>query len=184
MGAELMKDSDVARVRNIGSRHIWRNVDGVPSEFLSANETDNLCIRKGTLTAAERDVINYHFVAPIKMLERLPWPKHPKNVTEYAGGHHERMGGKGYPKGLVRDQMSVPARILGVADIFEALTASDLPYKASMVLSQAMNTMNELKRNGHIDPDVFDIFVNHSVYRRYGEQYLEPEQLDDVHLTL
>ncbi|MBK9442188.1 MAG: GAF domain-containing protein [Comamonadaceae bacterium] len=183
VGSEGMSDAHISRVRQIGSQHQWRNVDGVQTDFLSADEMENLCIRKGTLTTAERDIINYHIVATIKMLERLPWPRHLKNVPEYAGGHHERMDGKGYPKGLSREQMSVQARIMGIADIFEALTASDRPYKPSMKLSQAMDIMNMLKRGGHIDPDLFDVFVKTEVYRRYGEQFLSPEQLDEVRLS-
>jgi len=183
IGGEGMSEADVIRVRQIGSQHQWRNVDGVQTDFLSADEMDNLCIRKGTLTTAERDIINYHIVATIKMLERLPWPRHLKNVPEYAGGHHERMDGKGYPKGLSREQMSVQARIMGIADVFEALTASDRPYKASMKLSQAMDIMNMMKRGGHIDPDLFDVFVQTEVYRRYGEQFLSPDQLDEVRLS-
>ena len=182
VGSEAMSDADVIRVRRIGGQYHWRNVDGVQTDFLSANEMDNLCIRKGTLTTAEREIINHHIVATIKMLERLPWPKHLLNVPEYAGGHHERMDGKGYPKGLSRDQMSVQARIMGIADIFEALTASDRPYKPSMKLSQALDIMNKLKLCGHIDPDLFDVFVESGVYRRYGEQFLRAEQLDEVHL--
>ncbi|MDR3370879.1 HD domain-containing phosphohydrolase [Rhodoferax sp.] len=182
-GGEGMHDADVERVHDIGRRHVWRNVDGVLSDFLSDDEINNLCILRGTLTSAERDTINYHIVATIKMLEKLPWPQHLKNVPEYAGGHHERMDGKGYPKGLTRDQMSVQARIMGIADIFEALTARDRPYKPGMKLSQAMRILQQFKQNGHIDPDVFDVFVQQEVFRRYGEQFLNPEQLDDVSLT-
>ena len=184
VGGEGMKDGDIIRVRQIGSQYQWRNAHGVHTDFLSADEMDNLCIRKGTLTTAERDIINYHIVATIKMLERLPWPKHLKNVPEFAGGHHERMDGKGYPKGLSREQMSVQARIMGIADIFEALTASDRPYKPSMKLSQAMAIMNDMKHGGHIDPELFDVFVKQGVYRRYGEQFLSPSQLDEIHLTV
>ena len=122
------------------------------TEFLTADELENLTIRAGTLTQAERNTINHHIVATIRMLEKLPWPKHLRNVPEYAGGHHERMDGKGYPKGLTRDQMSVQARVMGIADIFEALTASDRPYKPGMKLSQAMGIMHRFKLNGHIDP--------------------------------
>jgi len=183
IGGESMSDADVAQVQRIGHGFKWRNVDAVQSTFLTADEMENLCIRKGTLTAAERDTINYHIVATIKMLERLPWPKHLKHVTEYAGGHHERMDGKGYPKGLSRDQMSVQARIMGIADIFEALTASDRPYKPSMKLSQALAIMNNLKQGGHIDPDLFDVFVKERVYLTYGEQFLAAEQLDAVDLS-
>lgn len=182
-GGEFMQDSKIARIREISAARVWRNVEGLQSDFLTADEIENLCIRKGTLTNAERDIINYHIVATIKMLEKLPWPKHMARVPEYAGGHHERMDGKGYPKGLTRDQMSVPARIMGIADIFEALTASDRPYKPGMKLSQAMRIMNQLKDEGHIDADLFDIFYQQAVYRRYAEHFLDPLQLDQVNLN-
>ncbi len=179
-GGEFMKDADVERVRRLGSGMLWRNTDGVESEFLTADEIENLTIRAGTLTAGERDIINYHIVATIKMLEQLPWPKHLKNVPEYAGGHHERMDGKGYPKGLTREQMSVQARVMGIADIFEALTARDRPYKQGMKLSQAMGIMHKFRVGGHIDPDLFDIFVQEQVYLRYAQQFLDPWQIDEV----
>ena len=179
-GGEAMKDADLQRVRDIGSRRKWRNVDAVETEFLTADEVVNLTIRGGTLTLKERDVINYHIVATIKMLEQLPWPKHLTNVPEYAGGHHERMDGKGYPKGLTREQMSVPARMMGIADIFEALTARDRPYKPGMKLSQAMGIMANFKKNGHIDPDLFDVFVKGKVYLKYAQQFLDPQQIDEV----
>jgi hypothetical protein len=179
-GTESMADEAINRIRDIGAKSTWRNVDGLETEFLSANELENLTIRAGTLTQAERNTINHHIVATIKMLEQLPWPKHLRRVPEYAGGHHERMDGKGYPKGLTRDQMSVQARSMGIADIFEALTASDRPYKPGMKLSQAMNIMHKFKQNGHIDPDLFDIFVKHRIYERYAEQFLNPLQIDAV----
>nr|WP_201740767.1 HD family phosphohydrolase [Rhodoferax sp. TS-BS-61-7] len=179
-GGEFMKDADTERVRQIGTGTLWRNTDGVESDFLTADEIENLTIRAGTLTAGERDTINYHIVATIKMLEQLPWPKHLKNVPEYAGGHHERMDGKGYPKGLTREQMSVQARVMGIADIFEALTARDRPYKQGMKLSQAMGIMHKFRTGGHIDPDLFDIFVQEQVYLRYAEQFLDPWQIDEV----
>ncbi len=179
-GSESMADSDSARVREIGHQHTWRSVNGLETEFLNASEVENLTIRSGTLTLAERNIINHHIVATIKMLEQLPWPKHLRNVPEYAGGHHERMDGKGYPKGLTRDQMSVQARTMGIADIFEALTAKDRPYKPGMKLSQAMGIMYKFKRNGHIDPDLFDIFVNKRVYQDYAEKFLDPWQIDEV----
>ena len=180
LGAEFMKEADLQRVRDIGANTLWRNASGVETEFLSADEIENLTVRAGTLTSAERDTINYHIVATIKMLEQLPWPKHLKNVPEYAGGHHERMDGKGYPKGLTRDQMSVQARVMGIADIFEALTAKDRPYKSGMKLSQAMGIMHKFRTGGHIDPDLFDIFVEQGVYLRYAEKFLDPWQIDEV----
>ena len=181
-GGESMKDDDIQRVRSLGTKRLWRNVDGVEADFLSADEIENLSIKAGTLTGAERNTINHHIVATIKMLEQLPWPKHLRNVPEYAGGHHERMDGKGYPKGLSRDQMSVQARVMGIADIFEALTASDRPYKQGMKLSQAMNIMNKFKWNGHIDGDLFDVFVKQGVYLSYAHKFLDPSQIDEVNM--
>jgi hypothetical protein len=180
LGAESMPEADQQRVRHIGATNVWRNPDGVQTEFLTADEVENLTVRSGTLTASERETINYHIVATIKMLQQMPWPRHLRHVPEYAGGHHERMDGKGYPKGLTREQMSVQARIMGIADIFEALTAKDRPYKQGMTLSQAMAIMHKFSRNGHIDPDLFDVFVKTGVYRRYAELFLDPWQIDEV----
>ncbi len=180
VGGEAMKEADQQRVRDIGSRHKWRDVDAVETEFLSVDEADNLSIRAGTLTQKEREIINHHIVATIKMLEQLPWPKHLTRVPEYAGGHHERMDGKGYPKGLTREQMSLQARMMGIADIFEALTAKDRPYKPGMKLSQAMGIMANFRKNGHIDPDLFEVFIKQGVYRSYAEAFLDPGQVDEV----
>ena len=180
VGSEKMGDADLQRVHDIAAGRKWRNVDGVEAEFLSAEETTNLAIRAGTLTQKEREIINHHIVATIRMLEQLPWPKHLTKVPEYAGGHHERMDGKGYPKGLTREQMSWQARMMGIADIFEALTARDRPYKPGMKLSQAMDIMGNFKSNGHIDPDLFDVFVRERVYLKYAQQFLDPQQIDEV----
>jgi HD-GYP domain-containing protein (c-di-GMP phosphodiesterase class II) len=182
IGSEAMSEAALQRVHEIARQHRWRNPAGDEVEFLTPDELENLTIRAGTLTSTERQTINHHIVATIKMLEQLPWPKHLKNVPEYAGGHHERMDGKGYPKGLKREQMSVQARIMGIADIFEALTAGDRPYKPGMKLSQAIGIMQKFALNGHIDPDLLDIFLNQGVYKRYAEQFLNPAQIDEVHL--
>ncbi len=178
VGGEKMADEDQQRVRNIGQQRKWRNVDGVEADFLTADEIENLSIRAGTLTQKEREIINYHIVATIKMLEQLPWPRHLTRVPEYAGGHHERMDGKGYPKGLTRDQMSLQARMMGIADIFEALTARDRPYKLGMKLSQAMAIMDNFRNNGHIDPDLYEVFVRQNVYLDYARKFLDPAQVD------
>ena len=180
VGGERMSDDDIARVRRIGTEYRWRGIDGADADFLSADEIENLTIRAGTLTAAEREIINHHIVATIKMLEALPWPNHLKNVAEYAGGHHERMDGKGYPKGLKREEMSVQARVMGIADIFEALTAKDRPYKPGMKLSQAMEILGKFALNGHIDPDLFSVFIRQKVYLRYAESFLDSAQIDVV----
>ncbi len=178
IGGERMSDADIERVRHIAETRRWRNPAGEEVPFLSADEVENLTIRAGTLTAAEREIINHHIVATIKMLEQLPWPKHLKNVPEYAGGHHERMDGKGYPRGLTRDQMSWQARMMGIADIFEALTAKDRPYKEGMKLSQALGIMRKFESNGHIDPDLFGVFEAGGVCRQYAEEFLDPSQID------
>jgi HD-GYP domain-containing protein (c-di-GMP phosphodiesterase class II) len=177
-GCEAMSPEDQQRVREIGTQRTWRNPAGVDADFLTADEIENLTIRSGTLTAGEREVINHHIVATIRMLEALPWPKHLKNVPEYAGGHHERMDGKGYPKGLTREQMSLQARMMGIADIFEALTARDRPYKQGMKLSQALEIMRKFAAGGHIDPDLFEVFMLQGVFQRYAETFLDPSQAD------
>ena len=179
IGGERMRDEDVDRVRRIG-RYRWRDFAGHEAQFLSEDEVKNLTIRSGTLTEDERKVINHHIVATIRMLEALPWPKHLTKVPEYAGGHHERMDGKGYPKGLTREQMSVQARCMGIADIFEALTAKDRPYKKGKTLSESLEILGRMKLNNHVDPDLFDIFVRRKVYRRYAEMFLDAEQIDAV----
>ena len=179
-GSEAMREEDQRRVRDISETYRWRDVDGNDADFLSADEVNNLTIRSGTLTQEERRIINHHIEVTIKMLESLPWPKHLKNVAEYAGGHHERMDGKGYPRGLTREQMSVQARVMGIADIFEALTAKDRPYKKGKTLTESLQILGKFKLNGHIDPDLFDIFVRKKVYLRYAEQFLDPDQIDDV----
>jgi len=179
VGSERMNDEDVERVQRI-AEYRWTDVSGHEAKFLTEDEVKNLTIRAGTLNPEERQVINHHIVATIKMLESLPWPKHLQNVPEYAGGHHERMDGKGYPKGLTREQMSVQARVMGIADIFEALTAKDRPYKKGKTLSESLEILGRFSQNGHIDPDLFDVFVRRRVYQRYAEQFLDAEQIDRV----
>jgi HD-GYP domain-containing protein (c-di-GMP phosphodiesterase class II) len=179
IGSERMRDEDVERVKRIAA-YRWRDMAGHEANFLSDDEVTNLTIRAGTLTEEERKVINHHIVTTIKMLEALPWPKHLTKVPEYAGGHHERMDGKGYPKGLKREQMSVQARCMGIADIFEALTAKDRPYKKGKTLSESLEILGRMRLNNHVDPDLFDIFVRRKVYRRYAEMFLDPEQIDQV----
>jgi HD-GYP domain-containing protein (c-di-GMP phosphodiesterase class II) len=180
LGAENMAAEAQERVREIGTSRKWIDVSGGTAYFLTEDEIRNLTIRRGTLTPEEREIINHHIVATIKMLEALPWPKHLRNVPEYAGGHHERMDGKGYPRGLTGAQMSIPARVMGIADIFEALTAKDRPYKRGKSLSESLRILGNLRLNGHVDPDLFDIFVRRKVYLRYAEQFLDKEQIDLV----
>ena len=182
IGSEAMSAQAQERVRQIAS-YQWQDGDGKTGNFLSKDEIENLTIPSGTLTAAERQIINHHIDVTIKMLESLPWPRHLKNVPEYAGGHHERMDGKGYPRGLTRDQMSVQARVMGIADIFEALTAKDRPYKKGKTLTESLTILGKFKLGGHIDPDLFDVFMREKVYLDYARQFLAPEQIDDVDVS-
>jgi HD-GYP domain-containing protein (c-di-GMP phosphodiesterase class II) len=179
-GGESMKQEDIARVKAISEKYRWRDSDGRQSAFLSEEELSNLTIPYGTLTPTERQIINHHIEVTIQMLEALPWPSHLKNVAEYAGGHHERMDGKGYPRGLKREQMSIQARCMGIADIFEALTAKDRPYKKGKTLTEALTILGKFKLNGHVDPDLFDVFMWNKVYETYAKQFLDPDQIDEV----
>lgn len=178
-GGEFMSDDKIAGLQRIAA-HTWRGPDGSEQPFLSADELENLCIRRGTLNNAEREIINHHITMTIRLLEALPWPKHLLNVPEYAGGHHERMDGKGYPRGLTREQMSVQARVMGIADIFEALTASDRPYKPGKTLSESLTILGRMKLDHHVDPDLFDVFLRERVYLEYAERFLPAEQIDQI----
>jgi HD-GYP domain-containing protein (c-di-GMP phosphodiesterase class II) len=182
VGSEEMSAEAQQHVHRIAA-YQWCDVDGRSRNFLTEDELENLTIRAGTLTVAEREIINHHIEVTIKMLESLPWPRHLKNVAEYAGGHHERMDGRGYPRGLTREQMSVQARIMGIADIFEALTAKDRPYKKGKTLTESLTILGKFKLGGHIDPDLFDVFIREKVYLDYARQFLAIEQIDDVDLS-
>ena len=180
VGGEFMSGDKKDRVYQIAN-YRWKP-NGKMERFLSEDEIYNLTIPKGTLTPEERKVINDHIVVTINMLEELPYPKHLQNVPEFAGGHHEKLDGTGYPKGLVKDEMTVQARIMAIADIFEALTARDRPYKKGKTLSQAMRILGFMKNDAHIDVDLFDIFVKEKIYLKYAEEYLDPEQIDEVQI--
>jgi HD-GYP domain-containing protein (c-di-GMP phosphodiesterase class II) len=180
VGGEQMSPAAQERVRRIATSYKWIDVSGGTADFLTDDEARNLTIARGTLTGEEREIINHHIVATIRMLEALPWPKHLRNVPEYAGGHHERMDGKGYPRGLRREQMSVQARVMGIADIFEALTAKDRPYKRGKTLSESLKILGKFASSGHVDPDLFDIFIRKKVYLRYAQAFLDRDQIDVI----
>ncbi|QHA81768.1 HD domain-containing protein [Pseudomonas mediterranea] len=152
----------------------------VPQWKYNRGELYNLSVRRGTLTREERYVINHHMVQTIMMLSQLPFPGHLDNVAEIAGGHHEKMDGTGYPKRLKREQMSLPARMMAIADIFEALTAADRPYKKAKKLSEALGIMATMCREAHIDPELFGLFIDEQIYLGYANQFLDPQQIDDV----
>jgi HD-GYP domain-containing protein (c-di-GMP phosphodiesterase class II) len=168
IGGEFMSDEDVARLNKIAAF------------ALTKDEAYNLSTRRGTLTKEEREIMNDHMVHTCNMLDALPFPKHLKRVPEYAGGHHERMDGKGYPKGIKAGSMSIPARMMAIADVFEALTAADRPYKPAKKLSEAMQIIGHMKRDNHLDPELVDFFITSKTYLEYARTYLPDELIDAV----
>ena len=181
-GTEAMADEDVRRVRAIAEKR-WIGPDGEVHPLLSEEEVDNLCVRRGTLNKRERTIIEDHIVATIEMLESVPYPRHLKRVPEFAGGHHERHDGSGYPRRLTGATMSVQARIMAIADVFEALTAADRPYKQPMSLSRALHILGQMKEAGHIDPELYRVFIEAGVWKDYAEHYLRRSQIDRVDLA-
>ncbi|MEO5332682.1 MAG: GAF domain-containing protein [Magnetococcus sp. YQC-5] len=181
IGGEFMSSQRQDRIRAIAKRR-WVDANGQERPFLSDNEVYNLNIPKGTINPEEREIINNHVVATNKMLDAIPFPKHLKRVPEIAGGHHEQINGKGYPKRLTGDKMSIQARMVAIADVFEALTARDRPYKKGKPLSASLQILGFMKKDGHIDPDLFKLFIDKRIYYDYAQEYLAPEQIDTVSL--
>ena len=178
VGGEYMAKELQERVIKISNYPYRQN--GKKRSFLSKEEVRNLNIPKGTLLPEERQIINDHIVITIDMLNQLPYPKHLKNVPEFAGGHHEKLDGTGYPQGLTHDEMSPQAKIMAIADVYEALTAADRPYKDGKKLSLAMRIMGFMKKDYEIDEDLFAIFVKSGAYKQYAEKYLGENQLDEI----
>jgi len=177
-GGEFMEEEDQKRVADIGN-YKW-NLEGEETNFFDEKDVRNLQIPKGTLLPEEREIINDHIVITIDMLNKLPYPKNLRKIPEFAGGHHEKLDGTGYPKGLKDEEMSVQAKMMAIADIYEALTAADRPYKDGKKLSQAMRIMGFMKKDYEIDEELFAIFVKSGVYKQYAEKYLGEDQLDEI----
>lgn len=177
IGGESLGDEDLKRIEEISERSYVTSEDKTEN-LLTVEEMQNLQIERGTLSIREREIINNHVSVTIKMLESLPYPKHLARVPEYAGGHHEKMDGTGYPNKLTRERMSVQARMIAIADVFEALTASDRPYKKAMPLSRSLRILGQMKLDNHIDADLFDVFMHEKIYLDYAEQYLAQDQID------
>jgi hypothetical protein len=155
----------------------------IPEHEYNRGELYNLRIARGTLTPEERFKINEHMLSGLEMLRNIPFPEQLGRVTEIATGHHETLTGTGYPLKKTRDQLPVEARILAVADIFEALTASDRPYKKAKPLSEALRIMSRMRDDEHIDADIFDIFLIRGVHDLYAERHLDPSQRDVTDIT-
>lgn len=177
LGSEFVSDEHLQKLEDIKNKY---NIILAGEHFpiLTDDEFSHLSIRKGTLTESERNIINDHIIVTIEMLNSLKFPKHLQNVPEYAGGHHERVDGKGFPMGLKRENMSVATRVMAIADIFEALTSTDRPYKEPLKLSEALVIMDKMSKTGHLDPDIYEIFVENKVYMEYADAFLSPSQID------
>jgi HD-GYP domain-containing protein (c-di-GMP phosphodiesterase class II) len=177
IGGEFMADDKIARVNKIASTKWSQN--GEEKQLLSENEVKNLCIRKGTLTDEERQKINDHATVSFKMLSELPFPKKLRRIPEIAGAHHEKLNGKGYPQGLMADQISLEGRIMALADIFEALTAADRPYKKAKTLGESRKIISFMIKDSELDPDLVQFFYDKKLDIDYAKQELKPEQYED-----
>ncbi len=173
---DFMPDDAVDRMMRIGRKTF--SLNGKTEKYLNEDELRNLTIRKGTLLDEERKIIENHATMTLKILEQLPFPDNLANVPEYAGGHHEKMDGSGYPKGLSEDDLPLQSRIMAIADIFEALTAPDRPYRKPIKLSKAIQILGFMKKDGHIDSNVLELFIEKKLYKNYAEKVLSPEQND------
>ncbi len=176
--AEFMSDEKIERLETIASKTYV--VDGEDHPYLTPEEVQKLSIKKGTLTAKERAVIENHTTMTAKMLHKLPFPKLLAKVPDYAAAHHEKLDGTGYPQKLSKAEISVQARIMAIADIFEALTAPDRPYKKPMKLSQAIKIMGFMKKDHHIDPDIYDLFIQSGLPLDYAHKEMNPDQIDEI----
>jgi HD-GYP domain-containing protein (c-di-GMP phosphodiesterase class II) len=164
-GSEFTRDEMIARINEIGKR-TWL-VEGQIMPLLSADEITNLSIRRGTLNDEERNIINNHALVTHKMLSQLPFPRKLRHIAEYAAAHHEKIDGTGYPMGLKGDQISLQSRIIAIADIFEALTAKDRPYKVGKTMAEALKIMEFMVKDNHIDAQLYALFIKEKIYEDY-----------------
>lgn len=179
---EFMSDDKIDRIKEIATKTFISPEGEQP--YLTEEEVENLCIRKGSLTEKERKTIENHASMTKKMLNELPFPVKLARVSEYASSHHEKLDGSGYPLGLSEKELPLQSRIMVIADIFEALTAKDRPYKKPMNLSQAIKILGFLKKDKHIDPDIHDLFLERRLFHEYAQKEMAPEQIDEVEITV
>jgi HD-GYP domain-containing protein (c-di-GMP phosphodiesterase class II) len=178
-GGHHVDNEDERRLIAIADR-CWRDRHDELQGVVSEDELNNLQISRGTLNNDEREVIKDHVKATIQMLEKLPFPRHLSRVPEIAAGHHERMDGKGYPNGVTGDELSVQARLLAISDIFEALTSGDRPYKKAIPLSKAIEIMERMRDDGHVDADILEVFIKQKVYLQFAREHMPTKQVDLV----
>ncbi|MBF0473465.1 MAG: HD domain-containing protein, partial [Nitrospirae bacterium] len=176
-GGEFMEDIKISKIKEIALKTI--KINGQDKQLLTSDEVENLCIRKGTLNDQEREIIQNHVKLTIKMLTQLPWPEELKRVPEFAGAHHETLDGKGYPNHIDDQSLPTQARIIAIADVFEALTAADRPYKKGKTLSEAFKILEYMIKDRHLDKDIIDLFVESGLVLEYAMKELHVEQLDD-----
>jgi HD-GYP domain-containing protein (c-di-GMP phosphodiesterase class II) len=178
-GGEFMADEKIQRIEEIANKNITLN--NQEHKLLSENEVYNLCIKKGTLTEEEREIINNHVVVSYKMLEKLPFPKKLKKVPIMAASHHKKVGGGGYGDPRIMDiPMTLEDKILAVADVFEALTASDRPYKKPNSLNQSMRILSFMVKDKELDRDLVKFFVKKGLHLKYAKENLKESQIDDI----
>jgi len=175
-GYENLNDEQMARLRSIAGRKWLLGDEWRP--ILSKEELKNLSIRRGTITAEEKKIIDNHATVTYKMLSQLPFPKKMRRVADYAAGHHEKLDGTGYPLGLKDEEIPLQVRILTLADVFEAITAKDRPYKKGKRLSEAMSILKEMVKDRHLDADLFDLFIRERIYCDYAMKELDSRQVD------
>ena len=174
---EFMSDEKIDRIKKIAKKN-YVSPDG-EHPYLTEDEVENLCIRKGSLTDKERNIIENHAEITLKILNELPFPAKLANVPEFASSHHERLNGSGYPRGLSEKELSLQSRIMAIADVFEALTSKDRPYKEPMKLSKAVKIMEFMKQDKHIDGDIYDLFLESRLLYEYAKKQMAPEQIDE-----
>ncbi len=182
-GQDFTSNEDQQRIMNIGTNYWWHNPQGIIENILTDNEMENLCIQRGTLTESERRIINRHIDITIKMLEHLQFPDHLKNIPLFAGTHHEKLDGTGYPRGLSAKDIPMEGRIISLADVFEALTAQDRPYKKGKMLSETLRIIGFMVKDGHLDQDLFNIFIDKKIYLQYAEKHMNHHQIDTVDIS-
>ena len=178
LSQEYVDDQKIERLHEIGRKTYCLADENKP--YLTEDEVDNLGIRKGTLNSKEREIIENHARVTLKILNQLPFPKNLSMVPEYAAGHHEKLDGSGYPRHLTKEKLPLQSRIMAIADIFEALTAKDRPYKKPMKLSQALKILSFMKKDRHIDAEIYDLVRGSDLFIKYAKANMNPDQIDDI----
>jgi len=178
IGGEFMADDLKDRVKKIGKKTIIMN--DICTPVLTEDEIENLTISRGTFSEKDFKIMKHHVVLTYDLLNKLPYPDHLKQVPFYAGCHHEKINGKGYPNGYSGDKLPIQARIIAIADVFEGLTAPDRPYKKGYKLSKALNILKYMVNDGEIDSDLFNLFITKKIYLKYANKMVDSKQIDAI----